>query len=334
MNFKKILSVAMSAVVMASCMAMSVSAEEKLFYEDIVGVPTEAGIYRAESTIYNIPYAEAVIDKGKGYSAVDAQIAKYIDIEVYDDGRALFKIYGRADDKYMNDECVFSDFSFTHDGHKYPVTTDMTETHTKVFGRVGAEEVEHQAHEYSVLLPVEALEDMMIDMHVELNTSFGSYASKDVVATIMNFEKQVPAPEGYDTQDSQIVASIELISSTYTVTIPESIDMGELSESALEESGSSIFYTPYDIELDMFVGNDDMFVVIETPKYGELSNGVDTIRYENRLGASASEGDTSSTMIKGTGNYSCTVYIQPDAIDGVSSGDYTDTVTYTIKTKL
>ncbi|MFI3142193.1 MAG: hypothetical protein R3Y27_07815 [Clostridia bacterium] len=135
-------------------------------------------------------------------------------------------------------------------------------------------------------------------------------------------EPQVDADSTIETFSVPVSASVAVNPSTYSVAIPETIEIGELST-------ESLTYVDVEIDVTINAGNDGLIVLIDTDQWHSLSNGTDTIRFESYLGRLSSAYHVYST----TTVYE-NLYFYADDVAGKSAGDYTGTMTFDISSKL
>ena len=154
---------------------------------------------------------------------------------------------------------------------------------------------------------------------------FGGYVNVAMNRNVLfylqftNFVKQ----DGGDTEEptvetrtSEVTATVLANKTTYTVTVPETIALGNLSTS----SSTSATYT---VEADMVLGNDSLVVVVEAAQNGELTLGESKITFSN---------DLTNAEFTQSGTRTGTLTIDPIGSD-LAVGDYSGTIGFQISTK-
>lgn len=323
-RFKKVVVLTMTALMVMTNVALNAMAADvnvgDIYYEDMEGIPTEDGTYRVQSTIYKNNLSRPQIDSGFSQSLTDMYVAEYVYVTISGEN-VILDFYVQADHTSMlsGKECMFEKFTITYDGADYEPTLSLSDTfEVDFFRQTDAEAVSHKAHKYSFTLPVSALQSEYVDAYIEINTALASYSNGDMDIIMMHYQYETIATSNMSTQETQVTATVVKIDSTYSVRIPESISVGELSETEL-------VYTTFDIDVNINAGNDGLRVILKTDRYGELSNGKDVIEFESYLGRSSS-----GHYVSDTSTVSSELYFYAKDVAGKSAGEYAGTMIFDI----
>lgn len=216
------------------------------------------------------------------------------------------------------------DVVLTVDGTEYTAESDTTtkpekifDTESSLFGITKGESYPTQV--LTVDLPRDAVDDL------EAGTVSASAYVNSVMDSTQNFFIQVtniqsvggetePAEE---TQDMEITADVQEVVSepTYTVTVPESVELGTLST---EEDNSS----PYTV--GVAASNLNGTLSVSAPETGNLTNGDNTLAFSNSFGTKTVTEDTAGTELSGA------ISVSASDVAAAAAGNYTGTTTFSI----
>ena len=133
--------------------------------------------------------------------------------------------------------------------------------------------------------------------------------------------KLVKAAEGGEDKPGKndrsltVKATVAATQSTYTVTIPEAISMGELKLKQDNEKN-------YDVKVDIEAGNDAGYVKISAADQGELKAGGSSIAFRNNFG---------TKEFRQSGTESATLSVLAKDLKNKKPGDYTGTTVFHIE---
>ena len=216
------------------------------------------------------------------------------------------------------------DVVLTVDGTGYTAESDITTKPEKVFdttagGLFGITEGEsYPTQVLTVDLPRDAVDDL------EAGTVSASAYVNSVMNSTQNFLIQVTniqsvggETEPADTKDMQITADVQEVVSepTYTVNVPESIELGTLST---EEDNSS----PYTV--DVAASNLNGTLSVSAPETGNLTSGDNTLAFANSFGTQNVTADTENSKLSGA------ISVSASDVAAAAAGNYTGTTTFSI----
>ena len=215
------------------------------------------------------------------------------------------------------------DVVLTVDGTEYTAESDITTKPEKVFdttaGLFGITEGEsYPTQVLTVDLPRDAVDDL------EAGTVSASAYVNSVMDSTQNFLIQVTniqsvggETEPADTKDMQITADVQEVVSepTYTVNVPESIELGTLST---EEDNSS-HYT-----VDVAASNLNGTLSVSAPETGNLTSGDNTLAFANSFGTQNVTADTENGKLSGA------ISVSASDVAAAAAGNYTGTTTFSI----
>lgn len=215
------------------------------------------------------------------------------------------------------------DVVLTVDGTGYTAESDITtkpekvfDTTAKLFGITEGESYPTQV--LTVDLPRDAVDDL------ETGTVSASAYVNSVMNSTQNFLIQVTniqsvggETEPADTKDMQITADVQEVVSepTYTVTVPEYVELGTLST---EEDNSS----PYTV--NVAASNLNGTLSVSAPETGNLTNGDNTLAFANSFGTQNVTADTENGKLSGT------ISVSASDVAAAAAGNYTGTTTFSI----
>ena len=215
------------------------------------------------------------------------------------------------------------DVVLTVDGTGYTAESDITtkpekvfDTTAKLFGITEGESYPTQV--LTVDLPRDAVDDL------EAGTVSASAYVNSVMNSTQNFLIQVTniqsvggETEPADTKDMQITADVQEVVSepTYTVNVPESIELGTLST---EEDNSS----PYTV--DVAASNLNGTLSVSAPETGNLTSGDNTLAFANSFGTQNVTADTENSKLSGA------ISVSASDVAAAAAGNYTGTTTFSI----
>lgn len=317
------------SLVLAVVMVMSMGAVSAFAVGDFV--PTDDGYYESDSVLAYQYYTPASTSMCNGvFSAV-------ADVTIDGDWATLHLYvanptpgtWGGLAEGILTDPTIYVDDvayvgTLTSIGYEN-ANADVRyfSQDSSFFGIVAGDELACDTMEF--VIPTSALAS---NLHIETFVNLVMNSTQDFWLDInwVEGETQAPevdAPEANDESVSynvEVSATVATNASTYSVSIPESIELGELTNEFLY----------VDIELDVVInnGNDGgLVVLIDTDQWGTLTNGTDTIEFEQYMGRASS-----ATYVYSTSTAYDHLYIYEDSIDGVSGGSYTGTLTYNFST--
>ena len=215
------------------------------------------------------------------------------------------------------------DVVLTVDGTGYTAESDITTKPEKVFdttaGLFGITEGEsYPTQVLTVDLPRDAVDDL------EAGTVSASAYVNSVMNSTQNFLIQVTniqsvggETEPADTKDMQITADVQEVVSepTYTVNVPESIELGTLKT---EEDNFS-HYT-----VDVAASNLNGTLSVSAPETGNLTSGDNTLAFSNSFGTKTVTEDTAGTELSGA------IGVSASDVAAAAAGNYTGTTTFSI----
>ena len=216
------------------------------------------------------------------------------------------------------------DVVLTVDGTEYTAESDITTKPEKVFDTTATlfgitEGESYPTQVLTVDLPRDAVDDL------EAGTVSASAYVNSVMNSTQNFFIQVtniqsvggetePAEE---TQDMEITADVQEVVSepTYTVTVPESVELGTLST----EEDNSLPYT-----VDVAASNLNGTLSVSAPEIGNLTNGDNTLAFANSFGTQNVTADTEDGKLSGA------ISVSASDVAAAAAGNYTGTTTFSI----
>ena len=215
------------------------------------------------------------------------------------------------------------DVVLTVDGTEYTAESDTTtkpekifDTESSLFGITEGESYPTQV--LTVDLPRDAVDDL------EAGTVSASAYVNSVMNSTQNFLIQVTniqsvggETEPADTKDMQITADVQEVVSepTYTVNVPESIELGTLKT---EEDNFS-HYT-----VDVAASNLNGTLSVSAPETGNLTSGDNTLAFSNSFGTKTVTEDTAGTELSGA------ISVSASDVAAAAAGNYTGTTTFSI----
>ncbi len=323
MKGKRLIASLSAAVMVVASMSMSVLAEAT--YTPVEGIPTEDGVYRVENTMYfNDKYDEGT------KSMSDVMFAEHADLTISGDDATL-SLYviqeitmGGNPVVGANGEGTLKDVLFTIAGTDYTPQTVIEDSYPRnfskestAFGIVAG--TTYDAQKFTVTLPKTALSQDYIDVEAFVNLFMMSTQQFDL--GLANYEKmdgdvtdpEVPTTE---TREVPITATVAENQTTYSVTVPEAVTMGNLSMTEDTVTG-------FDVAVEINAGNDNKAVTIETATSGMIANADATaaIDFANSFG-------TQTTAQ--TATVSGALIVAAADVANAPIGDYTGTMQFAI----
>ena len=215
------------------------------------------------------------------------------------------------------------DVVLTVDGTGYTAESDITTKPEKVFDTTSSlfgitEGESYPTQVLTVDLPRDAVDDL------EAGTVSASAYVNSVMNSTQNFLIQVTniqsvggETEPADTKDMQITADVQEVVSepTYTVNVPESIELGTLKT---EEDNFS-HYT-----VDVAASNLNGTLSVSAPETGNLTSGDNTLAFSNSFGTKTVTEDTAGTELSGA------ISVSASDVAAAAAGNYTGTTTFSI----
>ena len=339
-NFKKVLSLSLASIMMFSVAAFNANATEAPTYTAVSGVPTEDGTYRANTTMWNDNYVV-----GQQASMCDVMFSEYVDFVIEGDEVTidLFVLKPVPNFPDLGVDGTLKDVQFSYgekveDGEAtitsgvglngpYDPTTNIDTLYDRNFVKANpgfgiVADTVYPTQKLTVTMPVQALAETHIDVQAFVNVVMMSTQNFNMELT--NIEKLVggdttgPTEPENETRDVVISASVPENQSTFTVEVPESVDMGNLRFT--EDTVIS-----YSVNVNFVAGNDNKAVQVSTEDMGVIKceAGDETIAFANDFGTQK----TSETQTL-TGNITVTA----DDVQAAPVGDYTGTMTFEIST--
>ena len=215
------------------------------------------------------------------------------------------------------------DVVLTVDGTEYTAESDITTKPEKVFDTTATlfgitEGESYPTQVLTVDLPRDAVDDL------EAGTVSASAYVNSVMNSTQNFFIQVTniqsvggETEPADTKDMQITADVQEVVSepTYTVNVPESIELGTLKT---EEDNFS-HYT-----VDVAASNLNGTLSVSAPETGNLTSGDNTLAFANSFGTQNVTADTENGKLSGA------ISVSASDVAAAAAGNYTGTTTFSI----
>ena len=215
------------------------------------------------------------------------------------------------------------DVVLTVDGTGYTAESDITTKPEKVFDTTASlfgitEGESYPTQVLTVDLPRDAVDDL------ETGTVSASAYVNSVMNSTQNFLIQVTniqsvggETEPADTKDMQITADVQEVVSepTYTVNVPESIELGTLKT---EEDNFS-HYT-----VDVAASNLNGTLSVSAPETGNLTSGDNTLAFANSFGTQNVTADTENGKLSGA------ISVSASDVAAAAAGNYTGTTTFSI----
>ena len=215
------------------------------------------------------------------------------------------------------------DVVLTVDGTEYTAESDITTKPEKVFDTTATlfgitEGESYPTQVLTVDLPRDAVDDL------EAGTVSASAYVNSVMNSTQNFLIQVTniqsvggETEPADTKDMQITADVQEVVSepTYTVNVPESIELGTLKT---EEDNFS-HYT-----VDVAASNLNGTLSVSAPETGNLTSGDNTLAFANSFGTQNVTADTENGKLSGA------ISVSASDVAAAAAGNYTGTTTFSI----
>ena len=215
------------------------------------------------------------------------------------------------------------DVVLTVDGTEYTAESDITTKPEKVFDTTASlfgitEGESYPTQVLTVDLPRDAVDDL------EAGTVSASAYVNSVMNSTQNFFIQVTniqsvggETEPADTKDMQITADVQEVVSepTYTVNVPESIELGTLKT---EEDNFS-HYT-----VDVAASNLNGTLSVSAPETGNLTSGDNTLAFANSFGTQNVTADTENSKLSGA------ISVSASDVAAAAAGNYTGTTTFSI----
>ena len=223
------------------------------------------------------------------------------------------------------------DVVLTVDGTGYTAESDITTKPEKVFDTTATlfgitEGESYPTQVLTVDLPRDAVDDL------EAGTVNASAYVNSVMNSTQNFFIQVtniqsvggeteepdqPEVPAEETQDMQITADVQEVVSepTYTVNVPESIELGTLKT---EEDNFS-HYT-----VDVAASNLNGTLSVSAPETGNLTSGDNTLAFANSFGTQNVTADTENGKLSGA------ISVSASDVAAAAAGNYTGTTTFSI----
>lgn len=204
------------------------------------------------------------------------------------------------------------DVSTTIDEVQYDATATLKNT-SKIFPNENAlfgitANEEYTCDTLSLTIPKTALSNDYLDI-----SAYVCIFMKTTVAFDMYLSDFVAEENTSETKTMEITATVPENISTYSVTIPESTDIGTLSYTQPTTK-------TYDVTVDL--GNDGKTVTVSTES-SMLTDGTNTINVSNSFGTELSENFTESKTVTGT--------LTVDQLDeSAVIGNYTGTIAFEI----
>ena len=181
-----------------------------------------------------------------------------------------------------------------------------------MFGIVAGSTLE--ADKISFTVPKDRLTKEVINIQADVTGMGGATQHFD-----MKLENYTGS--GIETQSSTVTGTILPNESTYEVTVPETINLGEMNTT----DGAT---QTYEIDVNMVKGNDNLEVVVTADTTGQLKTDAnETIDFTNTFGT-----DGTQTFTQ-TGNQEGTLSVSASEVAGASAGTtYNGTLNFNITT--
>lgn len=324
-KIQKVLSLVLAVVMVMSMAAVSASAVGDF-------VPTNDGYYESDSVMAYQYYTPASTSMCNGvFSAVaDVTISgEWATLHLYV-ANPTPGSWGGLADGILTDPTIYVDGVayvgvLTSIGFENPnADVRYFSQDSSFFGIVAGDKLACDTMEF--VIPTSALAS---NLHIKTFVNLVMNSSQDFWLDINWVEGETSAPEvdeapqvdvELNSYNIEMSATVATNASTYSVSIPESIELGELTGE----------FKYIDVVLDVAInqGNDGgIIVLIDTDRWGTLSNGIDTIEFEQYMGRLSS-----AYHVYNTDTVYDHIYIHEGAASGVSGGSYTGTVTYNFST--
>lgn len=215
------------------------------------------------------------------------------------------------------------DVVFTVNDTEYTAESDITtkpekefDTTSALFGVNEGDVLTTQV--LTVDLPRDAVDDLeagTISVSAYVNVVMNS--TQNFFIQVTNIQSVGGTTEPADTKDMQITADVQEVVSepTYTVTVPESVELGTLST---EEDNSS----PYTV--DVAASNLNGTLSVSAPETGNLTSGDNTLAFANSFGTQNVTADTENGKLSGA------ISVSASDVAAAAAGNYTGTTTFSI----
>ncbi len=283
--------------------------------------PAENGSYTGSIRVYKDKTTEFV---DKNVSMCDSLFDHDVDVTLTDDGAQLdvYVAYPVPNFSSQGKDGTLKDMTLTIGETQYTATSDIETKEMRTFDAKGAmfgveAGKEYQTQKVTFTLPRDAMD--------ALEQGVASSAYVNVVMNMtQNFVVQVkdltpveePAPEATETSEKSmnVTADIKAPEATYTVTIPESVSMGNLSA----EQDNVLSY-----QVDVTAANmGDGYVEVSAPADGALTSGENQLAFQNSFGT---QKVTADATLDGA------FTVSAEAVKAAAAGNYTGTANFTIR---
>ncbi len=321
-KIQKVLSLVLAVVMVMSMGVVSASATGDF-------VPTNDGYYESDSVVAYQYYTPASTSMCNGVFSAVADVTidgEWATLHLYVANPTPGSWGGLADGILTNPTIYVDGTAYvgelTSIGYENPnADVRYFSQDSSFFGITAGDELACDTMKF--VIPAAALAS---NLHIEAFVNLVMNSPQDFWLDINWVENaDVDTDVDTDVEDSNVIsqnvevsATVPVTASTYSVSIPESIEVGELN--------GEFVYVDVEIDVTIDSGNDGLAVLVGTDsQWGTLTNGVDTIEFEQYMGRLSS-----AYYVYSSGTVYDHLYFYEDATEGVSAGTYTGTLTYNI----
>lgn len=314
MNFKKISTLALAMTMMFSTGSLRTVRAEEI-------TPQENGVYTADVSMLK-DGTESELSMCAGFFAAKA------DVEIKGDN-AIITTYVvnpvpafPKEDNGNYDE-VLKNVKASIAGKEYTATVGKNLI-DKVFDKGGMSGTiigtSYPCNPIELTVPKTSLNNTHIDLSAFVNVVMKTNVDFDM--KLANYVKDTSSTTPEDSNKSEnktsnVTATVAPNMSTYTVTVPETIAMGELS---ITEDTSKEF----EVSVDLIKGNDGKKVVVSSATEGKLSTEGSEIKLTNSFG---------TQEFAESGTKTGTLKVKAEDVKKAKAETYSGTVTFEISTK-
>lgn len=316
MKLKKVLAGVMVAAMLVGNAAIPALAEQKELAD---------GSYTARVTMYQMGKANS---GANGRSMCNPLFVEKADVVLTEENAEITAYVAFPVPAFPTDgvDGTVKDVSVSYNGEDYTADLDL-ETKTPMpmrdtvalFGIEKGVEVPTQGVKFTV--PREAINEPFLRVKAYVGVVMHTNVQFDMTLEDLKLVKgteggsSAAEPEDKNKKTLTVRATVAAAQSTYTVTIPEAISMGELDLKNDNEKS-------YDVKVDIEAGNDEGYVKISAADNGALKAGNSSISFTNDFG---------TREFRQSGTESATLTVAAKELKNKKPGDYTGTTTFNIE---
>ncbi len=308
MKLKKMLTTVVAAALLMGNMTIPTFAEQTGRVD---------GTYTAKSTM---------LAQGKTtLSMCDPLFVETADITISGDNAVIKSYVAFPVPAFPEDgkEGTVQNVSLSYQGQNYDAVLDLETKPLKpmkktvpLFGTTEGKEISTEIVSFTV--PKAALDEEVLTVSAYVGVVMHSNVKFDLKLENIKLVKAAEGGEdkpGKNDRSLTVKATVAATQSTYTVTIPEAISMGELKLKQDNEKN-------YDVKVDIEAGNDAGYVKISAADQGELKAGGSSIAFRNNFG---------TKEFRQSGTESATLSVLAKDLKNKKPGDYTGTTVFHIE---